>query len=166
MPVTSHWAVIRQEANEDAWSERPPDVPHHMGLAASTGHTHLLPPAASSKASFGFPTNAHPKRGESDGHEPKLAERVHAVHPFRGEEQRQTSIQTLRLSALRLIPRVSSMQGEGMRRVSARRKTPASPPRRWASSVRALAPRAEPMEEPRRPISDDGPLHMGHFGAP
>jgi len=82
MPVTSHWAVICRQANEDAWSESLSDVSRYMGLAASTGHTHLLPPAASSKASFGFPTNAHPKRGESDGHEPKLAERVHAVHRF------------------------------------------------------------------------------------
>jgi hypothetical protein len=36
-----------------------------MGLAASTGHTHLLSPSALPEAGFGFPAGPHPKRAES-----------------------------------------------------------------------------------------------------
>jgi hypothetical protein len=42
----------------------PPVSMSLMGLATSTGHTHPLPPSASPKAGFGFPTGAHPKRGD------------------------------------------------------------------------------------------------------
>jgi len=72
MPVTVHWAVICQQANEDAWWSAFSMFRTAWG-SPDPQDTHircLLPRLP--KAGIGFPTGAHPKRGESDGHEPKL----------------------------------------------------------------------------------------------
>jgi hypothetical protein len=57
----------------------PPVSMRLMGLAASTGHTHLLPPSALPEAGFGLPGRPASETCRGDGHEPKLIGYVFGV---------------------------------------------------------------------------------------